>query len=117
MKPGCYLARDDRVAPPLPTTGVVMVELLGDIERLKITNLTGYGSFFLDYDDEHPLFVDDEEAGEVVIPTPHGLISLRWPNAEDFAALTTDFATAESWPELESDEERQAFLRSLTGDV
>lgn len=115
MKPGCYLCDDKRTAPERPATGVVRIYPSTTDDSIIIRNLAGYGEFRLEIDDEHPQFVDDGTI--IVLPTASGNLTLRWPTAEDFDALALDFNVA-NWPTgLSSDEERQTFLRSLTGDV
>lgn len=138
MKRGCYLVDDQRVqsvseqgtAAPRLTRLVraepSFIEVTQDedgvqkLERSYLTrvffwNLYGWGHCVEDVDLEHPDFVDDEEKGLVTIGSSDGPIHLRWPTQADYDSLAGGLEGMEPFPDVSSDEERQAFLSTLIG--
>lgn len=122
MKPGCYFATDERVLEDGARRCTPIVHVfpeVGDdhaVRRLVVTNLSGSGMLTLAVVTEHVDFVDDEENGVLVAPTAQGKVTFLWPTAERFDAMEPSAPV--EWPDTEmDDEQRQHFLKALTGDA
>lgn len=111
MRTGVYLARDERLGAAVPCTAIVHVQPYPPNDSVAIKCTVGNRGF------EVPLpapddagFVDDEDSGILILPTPQGTISLVWPDTDSFAELAPGFPDKRPWPDLAGSAEIQSFL-------
>ena len=109
---GCYIVDDQR---RVGIKGSAVAFVLDDGHgNAFLTYVLGEGSDRIRIEDDDPSYIGEEHY--FVLPTGDGTITLRWPDVKLFDELATEFPEM-AWPHVASEDQAQAFLRSITIDV